>query len=474
MKLTLGEIAAILGTESGAPASPAAGYSIDSRTLQPGQLFFAIKGPRFDGHEFVAQALELGAAGAVVSSAFRDRASAKAVSTLLAVPDPTRALQDLARAVRRKWGRRIVAITGSAGKTTTKELIASILARKFSVLKTPGNLNNFYGLPLVLLGLEPSHDVAVVELAMSAPGEIALLARITEPQVGVVTNVAPVHLQFFDSIEAIADAKHELIENLVPPATAVLNFDDERVRGFSDGFGGTVITYGFEDGALFRAMDWRATPGMGSRFQVKGPRFSREFAIALPGRHNAQNALAAIAVAGHFEIPSETMAEALAVRPELHQRSEILTLPGGITILNDCYNSNPMAMERMLETLAAWPQAKRRIVVAGEMLELGTHATGLHRKTGRKCAESGVDWLLAVQGAARFLMEGALEAGLPAGRAALFATAEEAGQRLLGMLEAGDVVLVKGSRGVHLEKVIQLLISSAEAPPAREELKQQG
>jgi UDP-N-acetylmuramoyl-tripeptide--D-alanyl-D-alanine ligase len=471
MKLTMGEVAANLGASSGVPDRMVTGYSIDSRTLGPSQLFFAIQGPRFDGHDFVVQALDRGAAGAVVSQAFRGQADAQTAASLIAVPDPTRALQDLARGVRRQWGRRVVAVTGSAGKTTTKELIAAILARRFSVLKSPGNLNNSYGLPLTLLALEPSHDVAVVELAMSAPGEIALLTRIAEPQIGVVTNVAPVHLQFFDSVDAIASAKHELIESLAPPGTAVLNYDDQRVRNFSVAFGGQVITYGFGDGAQFRAVEFHSTPDMGSQFRVQAAGFERGFAIPLPGRHNVQNALAAIAAASLFEISPEAMAEALSERPTLHRRSEILTLPGEITLLNDCYNSNPLAMERMLETLAAWPRASRRILVAGEMLELGTQATELHRSVGRKCVECGVEWLLAVQGAARFFVEGATQVGLPADRAAFFPSAEEAAERLLALLRPGDVVLVKGSRGVHLERVIELLQSSGEASSAGKGLK---
>jgi UDP-N-acetylmuramoyl-tripeptide--D-alanyl-D-alanine ligase len=466
MLLTMGEIATILGTTCGVPDRLPLGYSIDSRTLSANQVFFAIKGPHFDGHDYVAQALERGAAGAVVSLAFRDKADARMASALIAVPDPARALQGLARAVRRKWGRRLVAVTGSAGKTTTKELIAAILARGHSVLKSPGNLNNFYGLPLALLALEPAHQVAVMELAMSAPGEIALLAQVAEPQVGVVTNVAPVHLQFFDSVDSIANAKHELIENLVPPGTAVLNYDDRRVREFAQGFGGKVITYGFGEGAHFHAVESHSTPEMGSRFRVKAPGFEREFTLPLAGQHNIQNALAAIAASSQFEISPEKMAEALAERPNLHQRSEIITLAGDITVLNDCYNSNPLAMERMLETLAAWPRASRRILVAGEMLELGTLATELHRNVGRKIAECGVEWLLAVQGAARFFVEGAIEGGLTADHTAFFSTPEKAAERCLALLRSGDVVLIKGSRGVHLEKAVELLQSSGEVSAA--------
>lgn len=471
MKLTMSEVATILGASSAIPDRVAAGYSIDSRTLAPGELFFAIRGPRFDGHDFVAQALERGAVGAVVTPAFCEKAGARLAPALIPVLDPTQALQDLARAVRRKWGRRLVAVTGSAGKTTTKELIAAILARQFPVLKSPGNLNNYCGLPLALLSLVTSHQAAVVELAMSAPGEIALLAQIAEPEVGVVTNVASVHLQFFDSVDSIARAKHELIENLSPPATAVLNYDDERVRRFAEGFGGPVVTYGFGAGAQFRAVEHHPTPEGRSRFRAVSQGFEREFLIPLPGRHNVQNALAAIATASLFDIAPEAMAQALAHRPALPQRSEILTLPGEIHLLNDCYNSNPLAMEQMLETLAGWPGAKRRIVVAGEMLELGPLSPEWHRKVGRKCAESGVDWLLAVQGDARFLVEGAVEAGLAAARARVFDTPEEAAECCRGLLRPGDAVLIKGSRGVHLEKAIELLESFGQTPAAREGIK---
>ncbi len=467
MKLKLGEIASILGARAATSDQVVLGYSIDSRTILPHQLFFAIRGPRFDGHDFVGRAFERGAAGAVVSTDFAAKADAMIASALIAVPDPTRALQDLARAVRRKWGKRVVAITGSAGKTTTKELAAAILSRRYSVLKSPGNLNNYYGLPLALLALDPSQDVAVVELAMSAAGEIAMLARIAEPQIGVVTNVAPVHLQFFDSVDSIARAKHELIENLSSPATAVLNYDDPRVRKFGDGFRGKTITYGFEEGAQFRARDIRALDGQRSQFRVKAPAFERDFVLPLAGPHNVRNALAAIAATSPFEIAPEMIAQALTAPPTLHQRGEILALPGGITVLNDSYNSNPLAIEQMLETLAAWPRADRRIVVAGEMLELGPASPELHREIGRQCAERGVDWLLAVQGDAKFILEGAVEAGMPPANTAFVPKPEEAAERCLALLRPGDVVLVKGSRGVHLEKVIELLQSSAEELASR-------
>jgi UDP-N-acetylmuramoyl-tripeptide--D-alanyl-D-alanine ligase len=464
MLLSLEEVAAILGAPCRVPERKALGFSIDTRTLAAGELFFAIRGPKFDGHQFVQQAFERGAVAAVVEERFREGRSEDWAQALIPVANTTEGLQRLARAVRRKWGRRLVAITGSTGKTTTKELIASALGRRLAVLKSPGNLNNDFGLPLALLALKPEHDVAVMELAMSAPGEIARLARIAEPQVGVVTNIAPVHLEFFDSVDAIGRAKGELVENLSSRgegSTVVLNHDDARVRAFAEGFAGHVVTFGLGAGADFRGLDLQTAPGNGTVFRVKSAQFDGEYFLPLPGRHNVLNGLAAIAVSSLFGLPLGDMQRALAEFQTLPQRSEILTLSGGVTIINDCYNSNPVAMQNMLETLATWPAA-RRIVIAGEMRELGPTSPDWHREVGRTCVESGVDWLLAVQGDARFFLEGAADAGLPAAQAKFFESPLEAGEFCRALLRPADVVLVKGSRAVGLEKVIQLLRPNSE------------
>ena len=346
-------------------------------------------------------------------------------------------------------------------------MTAAILARRLRVLKSQGNLNNHYGLPLTLLGLEPTHEAVVAELAMSAAGEIALLARLADPQVGVVTNVAPVHLQFFDSLEGIAQAKKELIDHLPAGATAILNHDDWRVRNFGRGFPGRALTFGFEPGADFRAVDFRPDGSRGSVFRVKGPALAGEYRLPLPGRHNVANALAALAAASVLEVSATDAQQALAVLQPLAQRSEILTLSNGAVLIVDCYNSNPLAMEKMLETLANWPDARRRLVVAGEMLELGATSPDLHRAVGRKCQEAGVDWLMAVQGDAQFFVEGARQAGLPLERARFFASPEEAAECCRALLQAGDVVLVKGSRGVHLERVVELLQAAFPAAAGR-------
>jgi UDP-N-acetylmuramoyl-tripeptide--D-alanyl-D-alanine ligase len=463
MKLTLGEIATSLNTRCRTPERLVTGYSLDSRSLGPGQLFFAMRGPRFDGHQFLPQAIERKAAGAVVEQAFFDLAPPDLTPFLLPVESPLEALQHLGRYIRRRWGRPVIAVTGSTGKSTTKEMIASVLGRRFAVHKSAGNLNNRYGLPLTLVGLEPEHEFAVVELAMSAAGEIAHLAVMAEPETGVVTNVAPVHLEFFDSLESIAKAKRELVENLSSrrgPPTAVLNYDDSRVRRFGEGFQGEVVTFGAGPGADFQVLWVKPGKGFGSEFRVLGPNLDADFTLPIPGRHNVLNALAAIAVASEFDVPPVEIRRALAGFQSIPQRGEYYTLPGPVTIINDSYNSNPQAMECMLETLRTWPGARRRIVVAGEMLELGPQSPKLHEAVGRKCAEADLAWLIAVRGDARYFLEGAVAAGLPAARTRLFLDARLAGEFCRAQLEPGDVVLLKGSRGVHLEEAAEILRQS--------------
>jgi len=460
MKLTLGDIATLLGSQCGSSERMVNGYSLDSRSIGPGQLFFAMRGPRFDGHRFLAQAFERKAAGAVVENAFFDQAPPELKPALIPVESPLESLQHLARAVRRKWGRPLIAVTGSTGKSTTKEMIAALLGRRFAVHRSAGNLNNHYGLPLTLLGLDPEHEIAVMELAMSAAGEIAHLTLIAEPETGVVTNVAPVHLEFFDSVDSIAKAKRELVENLSSrggPPTAVLNYDDVRVRKFAEGFEGQVVTFGMGSGADFQALWVKPGEGIGSEFRVVGPNLDCDFLLPIPGRHNVQNALAAIAVASEFDIPALEMRRALAEFQSMPQRGESFTLPGPVTVINDSYNSNPQAMECMLETLRTWPGARRRIVVAGEMLELGPQSPKLHKEVGRKCAEADLAWLIAVQGDAGFFLEGAVAAGMASARICFFPDAPSAGEFCLSQLEPGDVVLVKGSRGVHLEAAVETL-----------------
>jgi UDP-N-acetylmuramoyl-tripeptide--D-alanyl-D-alanine ligase len=359
-------------------------------------------------------------------------------------------LQTLATAVRRLWGKPLVGVTGSAGKTTTKEAIAHVLGQRFRVLKSEGNFNNHFGLPLMLLKLEPQQDVAVIEMGMSHAGEIAALAKIAQPEIGVVTVVAPVHLEYFDSVADIARAKYELIESLPTGGTAVLNADDEYVSQFGRDFKGKVVLYGVRRPADVRAEHVESRGASGSVFDVLANGERERASLPLVGSHNVSNALAAIAVGLDRGISLSTAVEALATLQPADKRGQVVDL-GNVRIIDDCYNSNPKALEAMVDALAAMP-AKRRIVVAGEMLELGPAGEQMHQSAGVHIAEKSVDVLVGVRGLAQHMVDAAKAKGI---RAEFVATSEEAGEWLARETRAGDVVLLKASRGVKLEKALQ-------------------
>lgn len=449
MNLPLSRVAEFLSAAGELPPDAVVqGYSIDSRTIQPGELFFAVKGERLDGHDFVQQALDRGAAAAVVR---RDQlACCPAKSVLIPVDDTLIALQTLAACVRRKWGKPVIGITGSAGKTTTKEAVAHILSTRYCVLKSEGNFNNHFGLPLMLLKLQPEHEMAVIEMGMSHAGEITALAKIAQPDVGVVTCVAPVHLEYFDSIAAIARAKYELVTSLLPSGTAVLNSDDEYVSQFGRDFHGKTIYFGLKATAGVRAEDIESLGGSGTRFElvVGGERHAAE--TPLVGIHNVYNLLAAVAASVDRGISPSQAAAAIGSLKAADKRGQIEKV-GGVTVLNDCYNSNPKALQSMVDALEAMP-GSRHIVVAGEMLELGPSAEALHRESGRYMAQRGIDRLVGVRGLAQAMVEAAREKGT---NAEFIATPEEAGDWLARETKDGDVVLLKASRGVKLERALE-------------------
>jgi UDP-N-acetylmuramoyl-tripeptide--D-alanyl-D-alanine ligase len=449
MKLPLSRVAEFLSASGEFDHKAlAVGYSIDSRTIQPDELFFAVKGERMDGHDFVEQALAKNAVGAVIR---KDQLVRYAVKTrLLAVDDTLTALQTLGSAVRRLWAKPLVGVTGSTGKTTTKEAIAHVLATRFRVLKSESNFNNHFGLPLMLLKLEAEHDIAVIEMGMSHAGEIAVLAAIAQPDIGVVTNVAPVHLEFFSSVADIARAKYELIESLRAGGTAILNADDAYVSQFGRDFHGKVVLYGMQPAADVRAENVQARGPAGSSFDVVVGSCRQPATLRLVGSHNIYNALAAVAVGLERGLTPSEAVGALASVASGDKRGQVVQL-GNISVINDWYNSTPTALDAMVDTLAAMP-ASRRIVVAGEMLELGLSGEEMHRRSGRHMAEKKVDVLLGVRGLAQPMVEAARSAGV---RAEFVATPEEAGEWLARETRDGDVVLVKGSRGVKLEKALE-------------------
>ena len=448
MKLSLNRVAEFTqGSGSFDPATLALGYSIDTRTLKPCDLFFAIRGERLDGHDYVQAALDAGAVAAVIARDQLFRFSDK--SKLIAVDDSTLALQHLGAAVRRLWGKKLIAVTGSAGKTTTKECIAHVLGAQFQVLKSLGNLNNHFGLPLQLLRLEPQHQIAVIEMGMSHPGEITKLAKIAAPDEGVVTNIGLAHLESFGTQAGIARAKYELIESLPAGGHAFLNADDPYVSQFGRDFHGKVTLYGIQHPADYRAEKVVLRGVLGAEFDIVGPGFRESAVLPLMGIHNVLNALVAVAVAvEHGVKPSDAVAR-LASLSAGDKRGEVLEVSGAI-LINDCYNSNPRALDSMVAALAQTP-AKRRIVIAGEMLELGPSAPELHRECGRKMALSKLDYVVGVRGNGESIAEGAASAGVAS---EFVETPEQAGEWLVRNLREGDAVLLKGSRGVGLERAL--------------------
>ncbi len=467
MRWTVVQMAEALGVPPPAgldPMARVAGVSIDSRTVQPGELFLAIRGPRHDGHGFVAGALAGGAAaGLVAQERLRDYPE-ETRRKLFAVDDTLSALHRLASRACEIWRqgnakRKIAGVAGSVGKTTTKEILAALLAARFRVLKTQGNLNNEYGLPLTLLKLDDEYEAAVVELGMSHRGELARLAQIARPEVGLITRVAVEHLEFFSSLEEIALAERELIENLAwPEATAILNADDARVAKFSEVARGPVRWFGTVPSAQFRVEAVEERGVEGSAFEFVSPTRRARLELPLIGRHNVMNALAALAAASVWGIGA---AEAKTVFPGLmpaDKRGEVVYFDEGFTVINDSYNSSPSALQALMELVAATPGYQRRIVAAGEMLELGTSAAELHRECGR--AASGlrqIDWIFGVQGHAADFVQAAVKAGHPRERTRFFENSGEAGEFLTSFVKPGDLLLVKGSRGVKMEKILEVL-----------------
>jgi UDP-N-acetylmuramoyl-tripeptide--D-alanyl-D-alanine ligase len=514
MNFLLSEVAAAMGApDPGLPQADVGGWSVDSRSVAPGDLFFALKGPNHDGHDYVPEVLQKGAAAAVVDRAVSGE------GVLLRVNDTLQALQTLAGWARARWAGRLVAVTGSSGKTTTKEVIAALLGSAMPVGKSSGNLNNHVGLPLSILRLAPETRAAVVEMGMNHAGEIRELAAVAKPDVGVVTNIGHAHAGFFASIDELALAKRELIESLAPDGVAVLNADDPRVARFRECHPGRSVTFGLSPSADVRAEEVELSPG-GSRFRlvvrsrslpaavpcdphgteprapgtvnesptgetacptrtevvgfqcgtdafvcqpgIPGGSFtvppasgggSLWFETPLEGTHGVLNLLAGIAVAGVFGIDAARLTEAASTLHAGEMRGRRFNHQG-VTILDDCYNSNPEAARRMLDLLGIQP-ARRRLAVLGEMLELGRWSEDLHRDVGRHVARCGIHLLIGIRGAASHIVDEAVSAGMSRGAAFFFEDPAEAGEFLRGQAGEGDAVLFKGSRGVHVEIALE-------------------
>lgn len=469
MRWTIAQVAGAVGATAGAgldPVARVAGVSIDSRTVRAGELFVAVHGPRHDGHDYVESSLARGALAAVVAHPQVSRYPDAVRDRCIVVGDTFEALKQLARAVREAWGGKIAGVTGSVGKTTTKEILAALLGAKLRVLKSEGNFNNEYGLPLTLFRLDETHQAAVLEMGMSRRGELARLAAIARPDVGVVTRVAPAHLEFFSSVDEIALAKRELIEGLNGrDSTAVLNADDPRVAAFGAFAPGRVVTYGIDAPAFFSAAAIEDRGALGSAFEYVSPEGRVRLELPVPGRHAIYNALAALAAASVWNIGA---AEAQSVFRTLRvpaMRGELLRFSNGAALINDSYNSSPAALHAMVAVLAATPNFQRRIVAAGEMRELGAASPALHREAGIFMAKAGkVDWVIGVEGGAEQIVEGAVSAGISRAQTKFFKSSDEAAKFLEEFLRPGDVLLVKGSRGVKMERIVEALLTRYAAP----------
>jgi UDP-N-acetylmuramoyl-tripeptide--D-alanyl-D-alanine ligase len=449
-------------------------FSIDSRTAGAGELFFALSQPDYeragfngtfaDAHEFISQAI---AKGAIAAVARRERVAGElqALSDrLLLVDDVIAALQRLAHKVYEQWARPVVGITGSAGKTTTKELTAHVLSQTGRrILKSERNYNNGLGLPLSVLqmvsrGHQPDdYDLAVLEMGMSSPThEIRRLVQITPPDIGVELIVAPVHLEHLGTIENVAAMKAELIEGLKPGGIAVLNADDQLVMEMKSKTDGPVLTFGIQNEADVTATHIDTGRFGSIRFRLQTPLGEAAAELPMTGRHNLMNALAASAVATALKVKPELIANALRTAKPPPMRGEVLDFAAGFTVVDDSYNSNPRSLLGMVRTLAeASENVRRRIVIAGEMMELGQDATAMHREAGREIADLGIDVLWGVRGLAVEIVAGAREKGTA--ETAFFESSDDAAAAAIGEVRDGDLILVKGSRSVETDKVVKAI-----------------
>jgi UDP-N-acetylmuramoyl-tripeptide--D-alanyl-D-alanine ligase len=431
--------------------------STDTRKLQPGHCFFCLSGPNFDAHDFIPEALHRGAAIIVHS---RPVPTGGAEETLfLTVDDPLAALQRLAHYVRQKWGQSLIAVTGSTGKTTTRTFIAGLLGVSRTVHQSSGNLNNQIGVPLSLLGLEERHQAAVIELGMNHPGEIRLLSRLAGPETAVLTNVAPVHLEFFSDLDEIAAAKGEILENLSPYHLVVFNADDGRVCRLAESRDLRRLSFGIESAANVRIVNYRYHSLDAMQFEVMIPGAIFSATVPFVGKHFLYNLAAAIAVASEYGLSADQLREGISRLQPVSMRGRVLRLKdgpfAGVTVWDDSYNANPQAVVSVLETAARLTGFKRRIAALGDMLELGSSSPTWHEQVGKVVAEKRFDLLIAVGELSRFICRGAQASGMSSAGMQHFESSSQAAEFLAGELGEGDFLLVKGSRGIGMDRVVQ-------------------
>jgi UDP-N-acetylmuramoyl-tripeptide--D-alanyl-D-alanine ligase len=435
------------------------GISTDSRTVAEGELFIALRGSRFDGHHYALEALKKKAGGVLIEedkvgdirwNGYRSKA-------VIAVKDTLFALGDIAQNWRRKYPTPVVALTGSNGKTTTKEMIATCLETTFAVLKTKENLNNLIGLPLTLLTLTEKERVVVLEMGMNVPGEVRRLTEIADPNVGLITNIQKVHLEGMGNLERLKEEKGELFRRMRRDGTIIVNQDDPKVVDLASDYPGQKITFGIEHPAEVMAKEIWLRGEEGTSFTLILEGEAMEIHLRLLGRHFVANALSAVAVASLFGVEVNQVKEALEDFRPFAMRMEIVSLKGGMTLINDAYNANPNSMELALETLREVKGEGRAIAVLGDMLELGEFAEEAHQQLGRKVSELSIDFLLTLGEEAAVVVESAIRHKFPLERTKVVESHSEAVSVLKEMIRNGDWILVKGSRGMAMEKVVEAL-----------------
>lgn len=455
------------GTLAAGPASLTfTGVSIDSRTVGLEDLFVAVSGERHDGHGFIPEVVAKGVRGVVLEGR---KVTAEQLQTwrgkgvlCVTVPDTIRALGDLAAFHRRRFDIPVAAVTGSNGKTSTKEMIASVLNRNFTTLKTTGNLNNEFGAPLTLLRLDRSHGAAVVEMGMNHPGEIRRLSAICRPTIGVITNVAPAHLEGLGTVENVRLAKGELLENIRPGGTAVLNGDNPHTRWLGERSPRPVLYFGLSETAQVRA-EAIEERGIASRFTLVLPDARIAVELPAPGRFMVVNALAAAAVGWLAKVAAPDIALGLAAFAPVGGRMNIRQAPSGYTLIDDSYNANPGSMEAAIMTLASFRGRGRLVLAAGDMRELGPDAPRLHREIGRVAVRAGLDRLFLTGLEADSVKAGAMDAGMREDHV-LIGEKPELAAALKDFLRPGDTVLVKGSRSMGMETLVRLLLTTDDNP----------
>ena len=458
----------LIGEKTAWDKRPIRRITLDSRHIRSGDLFVALVGERFNGHDFVGTALSQGAVGAIVQDSFdpaasglntgQKRASKRTAPFILGVRDPLFAYQQLATHHRNRFAIPVVAVTGSNGKTTTKDMVAGVMARRWTVLKTEGNLNNRIGVPQTLFRLTGRHEGAVIEMGVDRVGQTTRLCEMARPTIGVITNIGPDHLEFFGSMEGSAQAKAELLDWFSTEGTAVLNADDPYYDYLASRAACQLISFGLSSKADVQATDIKSDGRNGTIFRLKLPGKVRHTSVRIQvqGEHNVTNALAAAAVGSVLGLPGTVIAQGLSSFRPAAMRSQVF-VSRSVTVINDCYNANPASMKAAIQLLAQRGAGRRTIAVLGDMLELGANAVSMHEDVGEFVAQQGIDCLIACGALGRNIAKGAERAGIDRSRIVLAQDAAAATDAVNTVMKSGDVILVKASRGMKLEQVAQAL-----------------